>query len=143
MGLEKDARDGNHKFPAETPIPFDLLHSQCRARLPLKRGPIGVLLPYSLHVLASGVCYYLATRSPGAGFHSKVPLIFPPHAVLISVLLLVPSRHWWAYTLAAVGGHFPPGRQIGHFYIRCTARLSTPCRTYRRLPEFASLSGLH
>ncbi|HEX5176313.1 MAG TPA: MASE1 domain-containing protein, partial [Chthoniobacteraceae bacterium] len=37
---------------------------------------------------------------------SKVSLFFPPHAVLVSILLVVPTRHWWAYTLAAVGGHF-------------------------------------
>jgi integral membrane sensor domain MASE1 len=38
--------------------------------------------------------------------NSRVSLFFPPHAVLISVLLVVPTRHWWAYTLAAAGGHF-------------------------------------
>src|SRR6185436_1111165 len=37
---------------------------------------------------------------------SKVSLFFPPHAVLVSILLLVPTRHWWAYTLAAVSSHF-------------------------------------
>ena len=37
---------------------------------------------------------------------SKVSLFFPPHAILVSILLLVPTRHWWAYTLAAVGAHF-------------------------------------
>ncbi len=37
---------------------------------------------------------------------SKVSLFFPPHAVLVSILLLVPTRHWWAYTLAAAGSHF-------------------------------------
>jgi integral membrane sensor domain MASE1 len=37
---------------------------------------------------------------------SKVSLFFPPHAILVSILLLVPTRHWWAYILAAVGSHF-------------------------------------
>jgi integral membrane sensor domain MASE1 len=37
---------------------------------------------------------------------SKVSLFFPPHAVLLSILLLVPTRHWWAYVLAAVSAHF-------------------------------------
>ena len=32
--------------------------------------------------------------------------LFPPHAVLVSILLLVPTRHWWAYTLAAASAHF-------------------------------------
>ena len=61
-----------------------------------------------LSVLATAVCYYLTTqvawvlRFPD----SKVSLFFPPHAVLVSVLLVVPTRQWWAYTLAAVSAHF-------------------------------------
>src|SRR6478735_3246567 len=59
-------------------------------------------------ILASGVCYYLATRIAWVLCFpdSKVSLFFPPHAVLISILLLVPTRHWWAYVLAAAGSHF-------------------------------------
>src|SRR5436190_9934850 len=59
-------------------------------------------------ILASGACYYLATRIAWMLCFpdSKVSLFFPPHAVLISILLLVPTRHWWAYTLAAAGSHF-------------------------------------
>ena len=59
-------------------------------------------------VLASAVCYYVATqiawvlRFPD----SKVSLFFPPHAVLLCILLLVPTRHWWAYVLAAASAHF-------------------------------------
>ena len=59
-------------------------------------------------VLASAVSYYVATQIAWTLTFpdSKVSLFFPPHAVLISVLLLVPTRHWWAYTLAAAGAHF-------------------------------------
>ena len=59
-------------------------------------------------ILASGACYYLATRTAWVLTFpdSKVSLFFPPHAVLVSILLLVPTRHWWAYTLAAAGSHF-------------------------------------
>jgi integral membrane sensor domain MASE1 len=59
-------------------------------------------------ILASGACYYLATRIAWVLCFpdSKVSLFFPPHAVLISILLLVPTRHWWAYTLAAAGSHY-------------------------------------
>ena len=59
-------------------------------------------------VLASAACYYLATRTAWVLTFpdSKVSLFFPPHAVLVCVLLLVPTRHWWAYTLAAAGSHF-------------------------------------
>ena len=61
-----------------------------------------------LRVLLSAVCYYVATQIAWALCFpdSKVSLFFPPHAVLVSVLLLVPTRHWWAYTLAAAGAHF-------------------------------------
>ena len=59
-------------------------------------------------ILASAACYYLATRTAWVLCFpdSKVSLFFPPHAVLVSILLLVPTRHWWAYTLAAVTSHF-------------------------------------
>ena len=56
----------------------------------------------------AGACYYLATRIAWVLCFpdSKVSLFFPPHAVLVSILLLVPTRHWWAYTLAAAGSHY-------------------------------------
>ena len=56
----------------------------------------------------AGACYYLATRTAWVLCFpdSKVSLFFPPHAVLVSILLLVPTRHWWAYTLAAAGSHY-------------------------------------
>lgn len=62
----------------------------------------------ALRVLLGGVCYYFATQIAWALCfpNSKVSLFFPPHAVLVSILLLVPTRHWWAYILAAVTGHF-------------------------------------
>ena len=66
-------------------------------------------------VLATGVCYYSATRIAWALCFpdSKVSLFFPPHAVLVSILLLVPTRHWWAYTLAAAIAHFLATQQAG------------------------------
>ena len=59
-------------------------------------------------ILACGAGYYLATRTAWLLCFpdSKVSLFFFPHAVLVSILLLVPTRHWWAYTLAAVCSHF-------------------------------------
>lgn len=61
-----------------------------------------------LTVLASAVCYYVATRIAWMLCFpdTKVSLFFPPHGILVSVLLLVPVRHWWAYTLAALCAHF-------------------------------------
>src|SRR4051812_28034754 len=59
-------------------------------------------------MLATAACYYAATRIAWMLCFpdSKVSLFFPPHAVLISILLLVPNRLWWAYALAAVSAHF-------------------------------------
>ena len=98
-----------------------------------------------LWILVSGACYYLATQIAWALCFpdSKVSLFFPPHAVLVSVLLLVPTRHWWAYTLIAIGGHFVATQQA-HWpsYTHYTARLSTQCRTYQRLPGSVSFSSL-
>jgi signal transduction histidine kinase len=59
-------------------------------------------------VLATAAVYYFATRTAWVLTFpdSKVSLFFPPHAVLVSVLLLVPTRRWWAYTLAAASAHY-------------------------------------
>jgi len=59
-------------------------------------------------ILASAACYYLATRTAWLLCFpdSKVSLFFPPHAILVSILLLVPTRQWWAYILAAGGSHY-------------------------------------
>jgi PAS domain S-box-containing protein len=60
------------------------------------------------YVVASAVCYYVATQIAWTLTFpdSRVSLFFPPQAVLLCVLLLVPTRHWWAYVLAAAGAHF-------------------------------------
>jgi PAS domain S-box-containing protein len=64
-------------------------------------------------VLASTASYYIATQIAWALTFpdSKVSLFFPPQAVLLCVLLLVPTRHWWAYLLAAVSAHFVATQQ--------------------------------
>ena len=60
------------------------------------------------YILASTVSYYVATQIAWALTFpdSKVSLFFPPHAVLLCILLLVPTRHWWAYVLSAASAHF-------------------------------------
>ena len=67
----------------------------------------------TFRVLLTGVCYYVATEIAWALCFpdSKVSLLFPPHAVLVAILLLVPTRHWWAYTLASICGHFVATQQ--------------------------------
>src|SRR5436190_19286864 len=77
-------------------------------------GP-GAFLRTVACVLASAVCYYVATQIAWALCFpdSKVSLFFPPHAVLASILLLVPTRHWWAYTLAAASAHYLATQQAG------------------------------
>jgi PAS domain S-box-containing protein len=68
----------------------------------------GASLRTVCYVLASSVCYYVATQIAWSLTFpdSKVSLFFPPHAVLLCILLLVPTRHWWAYVLATAGAHF-------------------------------------
>ena len=75
----------------------------------------GSLLRTAFCVMASGACYYVATRIAWALCFpdSKVSLFFPPHGVLVSILLLVPTRHWWAYTLAAACSHYFATQQVG------------------------------
>jgi integral membrane sensor domain MASE1 len=65
--------------------------------------------------LAGGACYYFATQLAWALTlpDTKVSLFFPPHAILVSILLLVPYRRWWAFVLAAVSAHFFATQQAG------------------------------
>jgi PAS domain S-box-containing protein len=65
-------------------------------------------------VLFTAACYYGATQIAWALRFpdTQVCLIFPPHAVLVSILLLLPTRYWWVYTLAAMGGHFVAAQQL-------------------------------
>src|SRR6476620_10223172 len=67
----------------------------------------------ALQVFLTGVAYYVATEIAWALCfpNSKVSLLFPPHAVLVLILLLVPVRHWWAYTLATIVAHFGATQQ--------------------------------
>src|SRR6188472_1510227 len=62
----------------------------------------------ALRVFLTGVAYYVATEIAWALCfpNSKVSLLFPPHAVLVVILLLVPMRQWWIYTLATIVAHF-------------------------------------
>ena len=68
-----------------------------------------------LGALAGGACYYLATQLAWTLTlpDSKVSLFFPPHAILVSILLLAPYRRWWAYVLAALAAHFLATQQAG------------------------------
>ena len=87
-----------------------LLNRELAARI--SAGPEGRSAGASLRtvcfVLASTVSYYVATQIAWALTFpdSKVSLFFPPQAVLLCILLLVPTRHWWAYVLAAASAHF-------------------------------------
>ena len=87
-----------------------LLNRELAARISAgpERRSAGASLRTVLYVLATAVCYYVATQVAWALCFpdSKVSLFFPPHAVLVSILLWVPTRQWWAYTLAAASAHF-------------------------------------
>jgi PAS domain S-box-containing protein len=93
----------------------------------------------ALWVLLSGACYYLATEVAWALCfpNSKVSLIFPPHAVLVSVLLLVPIRHWWAYTLAAICSHFLATRQADWPVL-----YSLHCEAFDAVQNVATAAGI-
>jgi len=62
----------------------------------------------AMSIVGAAALYYLATRTAWLLTFpdSNVSLFFFPHAVLVSILLLHPTRHWWAYVLAAVSAHF-------------------------------------
>ena len=76
----------------------------------ISAGPrsAGASLRAVLYVLATAACYYIATQIAWSLTFpdSKVSLFFPPQAVLLCILLIVPTRHWWAYVLAAASAHF-------------------------------------
>ena len=93
----------------------------------------------TLSVLLSGACYYFATQVAWALCfpNSKVSLLFPPHAVLVAVLLLVPTRHWWAYTLAAVSGHFLATQQA-HWPVL----YSLQCELFDAVQNVAAAAGI-
>ena len=64
-------------------------------------------------IVATGALYYVATRAAWVMTFpdSNVSLFFPPHAILVSILLLTPTRHWWAYLLATAASHFVATQQ--------------------------------
>src|SRR6188472_867672 len=94
-----------------------LLNRELAARISARsegRSTVASLRTVS-YILASTVCYYVATQIAWSLTFpdSKVSLFFPPHAILLCILLLVPTRHWWAYVLAAVSAHFLATQQAG------------------------------
>lgn len=66
-------------------------------------------------VLVSSATYYFATQVAWLLCFpdSKVSLFFPPHAVLVCILLQVPTRHWWAFALGAAAAHYLATQQAG------------------------------
>src|SRR5687767_9237539 len=97
-------RSAGQAAPAEPP-----------ASSPAHASKLNDWILITLRVLAAAACYYLATRVAWVLCFpdSKVSLFFPPHAVLVAVLLLVPSRQWWTYALAAGAAHFVATQQAG------------------------------
>src|SRR4030095_1343605 len=66
-----------------------------------RRG--AAVIPLALKVLLFGFICHFSTE---IGFAHKFPPhyispLWPTGAILFSVLVATPSRHWWAYTLAA------------------------------------------
>jgi PAS domain S-box-containing protein len=90
-------------------------------------------------IVAGAVCYYVATKIAWSLCfpESKVSLFFPPHAVLVSILLLVPTRHWWAYVLAAVIAHFLATQQA-HW----PPMYALHCEAFDAVQNVATAAGL-
>src|SRR4249920_2291014 len=100
---------------------------------------LGFSLRTLVRILATGACYYLATRIAWMLCFpdSKVSLFFPPHAVLVSILLLVPTRHWWAYTLAAACSHYFATQQA-HW----PALYALHCEVFDAVQNVATAAGI-
>ena len=130
-----------------------LLNRELAARI--DAGPVGRSVGISLRtvscVLASTVSYYVATQIAWALTFpdSKVSLFFPPQAVLLCVLLLVPTRHWWAYVLAAASAHFLATQQAHWpplYALNCEAFDAVKCVAAAagiRSPDQVSAQGDH
>jgi signal transduction histidine kinase len=87
------------------------------ASVPLRAVPTthAVLLPHiALNILLVVASYYALAvvgtvlSVPPAGF----AIIWPATALLVSILILAPARHWWVYLLAVVPAHF---HMVYHF----------------------------
>lgn len=78
-------------------------------------SPAQEALRTSAGVITSSVVYYGATQVAWLLCfpESKVSLFFPPHAVLVCILLLVPTRHWWAYVVGGAAAHYFATQQAG------------------------------
>src|SRR5262245_12910643 len=69
----------------------------------IRLGFVGPHVRLALSVLLVGVICHLSTQ---IGFAHKFPPhyispLWPTGAILFSVMVATPVRHWWAYTLAA------------------------------------------
>jgi hypothetical protein len=90
-------------------------------------SPEGLSPDVDLACIVGGVANRLGadfSRQQGGPFLS-------PHAVLVAILLLVPSRHWWAYTLAAAGSRYFATQQEHLAASLCTAVRGFRCREER------------
>ena len=94
----------------------------------------------ALQVFLTGVAYYVATEIAWALCfpNSKVSLLFPPHAVLIVILLLVPTRHWWVYTLATIVAHFVATQQA-HWPVLYALH----CEAFDAVQNVLAAAGIH
>src|SRR4029078_8702445 len=65
--------------------------------------------PWTRVFLASLVCagYYLGARLGLALTFEPLPIsvLWPPNAILLATLLLVPTRDWWIVLVAALPAH--------------------------------------
>ena len=74
-----------------------------------------LMLRTALIALAVSAAYYLGTE---IGLRARFPaagpsILWPPNAILLSVLLLTPLQRWGVYLLAAFPAHFLTEHQAG------------------------------
>src|SRR5688500_8435976 len=69
----------------------------------------------AIAALALAVAYYCGTKIGFALTFQPFPIstLWPPNAILLSALLLTPTRTWWVFLLAALPAHLAGELQSG------------------------------
>ena len=92
---------------ADTELRTLVPHSEMRPEVQPAGSAGAAVEPALLVALAVAVSYFLGSLlGLSARFPStQISAIWPPNAILLAVLLLVPRRRWWIYLLAALPAH--------------------------------------
>src|SRR5262249_43309407 len=83
------------------------------------QGPLLLALTYFLGAEAA---FYVGTLSDRI-----FALFWPPNVILFCALLIVPSRHWWRYIVAAFAAHVAAETMIGMSFVELLAAFASNC----------------